>query len=139
MTSIAGSARTLRSGPILSTGFAHSHRGPIQISGTAGGACEAQFSYRITEGHDEAAGCFMAGDGTGGHGQFQTVADVSGAGFMFERLFVEVFHMSPKDGAELGKVVVPVLLGPKIVPGYSVYLEHLTTDPATVDRLPGMA
>ncbi|WP_029896757.1 Gmad2 immunoglobulin-like domain-containing protein [Nocardia brasiliensis] len=96
----------------------------IQIAGTAGGACEAQFNYRITEGHDEVSGCLMAGDGTGGHGQFQTVADVSGAGFMLERLFVEVFHVSPKDGAELGKIVVPVLLGPKIVPGYSVYLEH---------------
>jgi len=42
----------------------------IQIAGIAGGAFEASFSYRISEGHDEVEGHFMAGDGVGGHGQF---------------------------------------------------------------------
>jgi nucleoid-associated protein YgaU len=97
----------------------------IQIGGVAGGAFEAAFNYRIHEGHDEVTGGFMAGDGTGGHGQFQVTVDVSGASFQLNRIFIEVFWPSPKDGTELDKVVVPVVLGPKIVPGYRNYLEHV--------------
>lgn len=97
----------------------------IQIAGMAGGAFEANFNYRIHEGHDEVTGSFLAGDGTGGHGQFQVIADVSSASFQLDRLFVEVFHTSPKDGAELDKVIVPVILGPKIIAGYLNYVEHV--------------
>ena len=97
----------------------------IQIAGVAGGAFEATFNYRVSEGHDEVTGSFMAGDGTGGHGQFQLSVDVSGAAFQLDRVFVEVFHTSPKDGSELDKVIVPAVLGPKIVPGYINYLEHV--------------
>lgn len=97
----------------------------IAIAGVAGGAFEAGFSYRIGEGHDEVTGHFMAGDGTGGHGQFQVEANVSGAAFKSERLFVEVFHVSAKDGSELDKVVVPVILGSKLVRRYTSYLEHV--------------
>jgi nucleoid-associated protein YgaU len=97
----------------------------IQIGGVAGGAFEAHFNYRVHEGHDEVVGTFMSGDGAGGHGQFQVVANVSGAAFNLAQLFVEVYHVSPKDGAELDKVVVPVLLGRIIVPGYRNYLEHV--------------
>ncbi|MFE3798793.1 LysM peptidoglycan-binding domain-containing protein [Nocardia tengchongensis] len=96
----------------------------IQIAGMAGGAFEANFNYRITEGHDELTGNFMAGDGGGGHGQFQLTVDVSGAGFMLNRIFIQVFHASAKDGAELDSVFVPVVLGPKVVPGYTGYVEH---------------
>ncbi|WP_436498652.1 Gmad2 immunoglobulin-like domain-containing protein [Actinokineospora sp. HUAS TT18] len=97
----------------------------VQIAGVAGGAFEANFNYRVHEGHDEVVGSFMAGDGTGGHGQFQLTVDVSGAAFQLDRLFVEVFHTSPNDGAELDKVIVPVVHGPRIIPGYRVYLEHV--------------
>jgi nucleoid-associated protein YgaU len=97
----------------------------IQIAGVAGGALEATFNYRVTEGHDEVTGSFMAGDGTGGHGQFQLTVDVSSAAFQLDRVFVEIFHTSPKDGAELDKVIVPVVLGAKIIPGYRNYLEHV--------------
>lgn len=97
----------------------------IQIAGVAGAAFEANFSYRVHEGHDEVTGSFLAGDGTGGHGQFQIIVDVSSASFQLDRLFVEVFHVSPKDGTELDRVIVPVLLGPKIVPGYQTYAEHI--------------
>lgn len=97
----------------------------VQLGGVAGEAFEASFNYRITEGHDEVTGHFMAGDGAGGHGQFQVTADVSGAAFTRERLFVEIFHVSPKDGAELDKVIVPVILGSQVVPGYTTYLEHV--------------
>ncbi|KGN32929.1 peptigoglycan-binding protein LysM [Knoellia sinensis KCTC 19936] len=97
----------------------------VQIAGVAGEAFEANFSYRITEGHDEVTGSFMAGDGAGGHGQFQVEVDVSGAAFVRERVFVEVFHVSANDGSELDRVVVPALLGGQIVPGYTAYLEHV--------------
>ncbi len=97
----------------------------IQIAGVAGGAFEANFNYRIHEGHDEVTGSFLAGDGTGGHGQFQLIVDVSGAAFQLDRVFVEVFHVSPNDGAELDKVIVPAILGSKIVPGYLNYVEHV--------------
>lgn len=53
----------------------------VQIGGVAGGAFEAAFNYRVHEGHDEIVGTFMAGDGAGGHGQFQVTVDVSGASF----------------------------------------------------------
>jgi nucleoid-associated protein YgaU len=97
----------------------------IQIAGVAGGAFEAQFDYRLRDGHAQANGSFAAGDGTGGHGQFQVTSDVSGVAFAVEQLTLEVFHVSPKDGTELAKVTVPVLLGRIIVPGYRNYLEHV--------------
>ncbi|WP_422114545.1 Gmad2 immunoglobulin-like domain-containing protein [Brachybacterium sp. UNK5269] len=96
----------------------------VMIAGTAGGAFEANYNYRVHEGHDEVTGFFMAGDGVGGHGQFQLAADVSAAAFTQYTLYVEVFHVSPKDGAELDRQVVPVLLGRLIVPGYTTYLEY---------------
>ncbi|WP_447001926.1 LysM peptidoglycan-binding domain-containing protein [Saccharothrix isguenensis] len=104
----------------------------ILIGGIAGGAFEAGFNYRVHEGHDEVTGFFMAGDGAGGHGQFQVTADVSAASFTLDRVFVEVFHVSPEDGAELDKVVVPVVLGPKIVPDYRTYVEHVVTSGETL-------
>src|SRR5689334_8093437 len=97
----------------------------IHLGGVAGGAFEAQFNYRIHEGHDEVTGSFVSGDGAGGHGQFALTANVAGASFTLPQVFVEVFHVSPKDGSELDKVVVPILLGRIIIPGYRNYLEHV--------------
>jgi nucleoid-associated protein YgaU len=104
----------------------------VQMAGVAGGAFEANFNYRIHEGHDEVVGSFMAGDGAGGHGQFQLTVDVSGAAFTLEKIFVEVFHESPADGTELDKVTVEVLLGRIILPGYHHYLEHLVAPGETL-------
>lgn len=97
----------------------------VMIAGLAGGAFEANFNYRVHEGHDEVTGHFMAGDGVGGHGQFQVTADVSAAAFSRITAFVEVFHVSAKDGTELDRQVVQVLLGRLIVPGYTTYLEYV--------------
>lgn len=97
----------------------------IHIAGTAGGAFEATYNYRVSEGHDEVDGHFMAGDGVGGHGQFQVVADVAGAAFTHVVAYVEVFHTSPKDGSVRDRAVVPVILGERIVPGYTSYFEHV--------------
>lgn len=98
----------------------------ILISGLAGEAFEANYEYEITEGHDSVAGHFMAGDGVGGHGQFQIAVDVSAATFTLSRVFVHMFHSPPVDGSgREDEVIVPVLLGNQIVPGYSVYDEYV--------------
>ena len=97
---------------------------PILIGGVGTGF-EATLSYRVHEGHDEVTGSFMVGGGTGEHGQYQLQVDVSGAAFSLDRLFVEVFEVSAEDGSEIHKVVVPVISGPRIVPGYVGYREHL--------------
>jgi LysM repeat protein len=96
---------------------------PILIAGVGTGF-EATLQYRVHEGHDEVAGHFMAGGGTGEHGQFQLQVDVSGASFTLDRLFVEIFELSAKDGSEINKVTVPVILGTRIVDGYFGYREH---------------
>jgi LysM repeat protein len=97
---------------------------PVLVAGVGTGF-EATLNYRIHEGHDEVTGFFMVGSGTGEHGQYQLQVDVSGAAFTLDRLFVEVFEISAEDGSERHKVVVPVLYGPGIVPGYFGYREHL--------------
>lgn len=105
----------------------------IQIAGIAGGAFEATYNYRISEGHDEVDGHFMAGAGDmGGHAQFQIVADVAGAAFTHVVAYLEVFHTSPKDGSVWDRVVVPVILGEQIVPGYTSYSEHVVKSGETL-------
>ncbi|WP_022925937.1 LysM peptidoglycan-binding domain-containing protein [Serinicoccus marinus] len=97
----------------------------LLVAGTAGGAFEATFNYRVSEGHDEVVGHFSAGDGVGGHGQFQVEVDLSGAAFTRPLLTVEVFWPSPRDGdGEMHTQTVQVVHGPQVVPGYAVYQEH---------------
>ena len=96
---------------------------PILIGGVGTGF-EATLQYRVTEGHDEVTGNFMVGGGTGEHAQFQLQVDVGGAAFTLDRLFVQVFEISAEDGSEIHVVTVPVIYGPRIVPGYIGYREH---------------
>ncbi|MGH4032090.1 Gmad2 immunoglobulin-like domain-containing protein [Actinomycetota bacterium Odt1-20B] len=96
---------------------------PVLVGGVGTGF-EATLSYRIGEGHDEVSGHFDVGGGTGEHGQFQVQVDVSHAAFKADRLLVQVFEVSPKDGSEINIVTVPVLYGPRIVPGYYGFREH---------------
>lgn len=95
------------------------------LVGGIGTGFEATLNYRVHEGHDEVTGFFMAGGGTGEHGQYQIQVDVSAAAFTLDRLFVEVFEVSAADGSELHKSIVAVVLGPRIVPGYIGYREHV--------------
>jgi hypothetical protein len=96
---------------------------PILVGGVGTGF-EATLNYRVHEGHDEVTGFFLVGGGTGEHGQYQVHVDVSGAAFALDRLFVEVFEISAADGSERNKQIVPVIYGPRIVPGYIGYREH---------------
>lgn len=104
----------------------------ILIGGVAGDAFEAQFNYRIREGHATVNGAFVAGTGTGGHTQFQLSVNLTKAAFGSEKLLLEVFHESPADGSEQDKVSVQVLLGRLIVPGYRSYLEHVVAPGETL-------
>lgn len=97
---------------------------PILVGGIGTGF-EATLNYRVHEGHDEVTGFFNVGGGTGEHGQFQIQVDVAGAAFTLDRVFVEVFERSAADGSEINKVIVPVILGPRIVTDYIGYREHL--------------
>jgi len=97
---------------------------PILIGGVGTGF-EATLNYRVHEGHDEVTGFFNVGSGTGEHGQFQLQVDVSGAAFTLDRVFVEVFERSAEDGSEIHKVIVPAILGSRIVAGYVGYREHV--------------
>jgi LysM repeat protein len=97
---------------------------PILVGGVGTGF-EATLHYRVHEGHDEVTGHFMVGGGTGEHGQYQLRIDVAGAAFTLDRVFVEVFESSAADGSEINKVIVPVILGSRIVADYIGYRQHV--------------
>lgn len=97
---------------------------PILIGGVGTGF-EATLNYRVHEGHDEVTGSFMVGGGTGEHGQYQLQVDVAGAAFTLDRVFVEIFELSAADGSEINKVIVPAILGTRLVPNYIGYREHM--------------
>ncbi len=97
---------------------------PILVGGVGTGF-EANLNYRVHEGHDEVTGSFTVGGGSGEHGQFQLQVNVSGAAFSLDRVFVEVFEISAADGSEINKVIVPAVLGFRIVPNYIGYREHV--------------
>lgn len=109
----------------------------VHIAGIAGGAFEANYNYVITEGHDGVSGYFMAGDGVGGHGQFQAIADISGAAFTHVVAHLEVFHTSPQDGSRMDLVMIPIILGSSIVPGYSTYVEYVVRSGDTLGKIAG--
>lgn len=107
---------------------------PILIGGVGTGF-EATLNYRVHEGHDEVTGFFNVGGGTGEHGQYQLQVDVSGAAFTLDRVFVEVFEVSARDGSEINKVVVPAILGGRIVTGYIGYREHVVARGETLSAI----
>lgn len=107
---------------------------PLLIGGIGNGF-EATLQYRIHEGHDEVAGHFNVGGGTGEHGQFQLAVEVSGAAFALDRLFVEIFEESARDGSEINKVIVPVIYGPRIVAGYVGYRLHTVAAGETLSAI----
>ena len=107
---------------------------PILIGGIGTGF-EATINYRVHEGHDEVTGFITVGGGTGEHGQFQKRVAVGSASFTLDRLFVEVFEVSAKDGSELHKVSIPVLLGTRMVKGYVGYREHVVKKGETLTKI----
>ena len=96
---------------------------PLLIGGIGTGF-EATLSYRVGDGYGEVTGNFHVGGGSGEHAQFQIHPDLGSAQFNTDRLNVQVFEVSPKDGTEVHVQTVPVVYGPRIVPGYIGYREY---------------
>jgi hypothetical protein len=107
---------------------------PVLVGGIGQGF-EATLNYRVHDGHDERTGFFNVGGGTGEHGQFALSVDLTGAAFQLDRLFVEVFEESAQDGSEINKVIVPVIYGPRIVPGYVGYRLHTVKVGDTLSKI----
>jgi LysM repeat protein len=107
---------------------------PILIGGIGQGF-EATLNWRVHDGHDERTGFFNVGGGTGEHGQFQIQAAIGNAAFALDRLFVEVYEESAENGSEINKVIVPVIYGPRIVPGYIGYRIHQVARGDTLSRI----
>lgn len=107
---------------------------PVLISGIGQGF-EATLNWRVHDGHDERTGFFNVGGGTGEHGQFHIQASIGLAAFQLDRLFVEVFEESAQDGAEINKVIVPVVYGPRIVEGYIGFRIHLVKPGDTLSKI----
>ena len=107
---------------------------PVLIAGIGQGF-EATLQYRVHDGHDERAGFFNVGGGTGEHGQFQVQAAIGAAAVALDRLFVEIYEESAKDGSEINKVIVPVIYGPRIVPNYIGYRIHVVKRGDTLSKI----
>ncbi|WP_244521228.1 Gmad2 immunoglobulin-like domain-containing protein [Bauldia litoralis] len=107
---------------------------PILVGGIGQGF-EATLQYRVHDGHDERTGFFNVGGGTGEHGQYQIAVDVAGAAFQLDRLFVEVYEESARNGSEINKITVPVIFGPRIVPGYVGYRIHVVQPGDTLSAI----
>lgn len=107
---------------------------PVLVGGIGQGF-EATLNYRIHDGHDERTGFFNVGGGTGEHGQFQLAVAIGNAAFQLDRLFVEVFEESAEDGSEINKVIVPVIYGPRIVPGYIGFRLHTVRAGDTLSKI----
>lgn len=107
---------------------------PVLIGGIANGF-EATVNWRVHDGHDERTGFFNVGGGTGEHGQYQVAADLTGAAFALDRLFVEVFEESAQDGSEINKVIVPVIYGPRIVANYIGFRLHTVMPGETLSAI----
>ncbi len=107
---------------------------PVLIGGIGTGF-EATINYRVHEGHDEVTGFITVGGGTGEHAQFQKRVAVGSASFTLDRLFVQVFEVSAKDGSELHKVSIPVLLATRMVKGYIGYREHVVKRGDTLTKI----
>ncbi|MGI9097438.1 MAG: Gmad2 immunoglobulin-like domain-containing protein, partial [Solirubrobacteraceae bacterium] len=71
---------------------------PVLIGGIGTGF-EATINFRIHDGHDEVTGFVTVGGGTGEHARFQKRVGVGRAAFKLDRIFVEIFEVSPKDGS----------------------------------------
>ncbi len=61
--------------------------------------------------------------------------DLTGAAFQLDRLFVEVYEESAEDGSEINKVIVPVIYGPRIVPGYLGFRLHTVKVGDTLSKI----
>ncbi len=101
----------------------------ILIAGNASGF-EGVLNIRVTDGHDEVQ-TFTSNAGALGTKQFQASIEIpDDTAFTLNSLYVTVFDEGAGAEDEEGNplptpgVTIPVLFGPKILPGYGSYWEH---------------
>lgn len=106
----------------------------IMIAGNAVGF-EAHLSVTVTDGHGEVTGSATAGSVQ--IRQFQASIQVpADTPFTLDRVFVQLSDDSGgEDGVAPPTVVVPVLFGPRILPGYSGYWLHTVVAGDTLSAL----
>jgi len=106
----------------------------ILIAGNATGF-EAYLSIYVSEGHDEYTAAAQAGSAE--MRQFQaSIMIPESHSFKLSRLFVRVADDSGgEDGMEPPAVIVPVLFGPMILPGYTGYWQHKVVSGETLSAL----
>jgi len=106
----------------------------ILISGNAAGF-EGHLSIYVSEGHDEYTAAAKVG--SMGMRQFQasiTIPDTHS--FKLSRLFVRVADDSGgEEGMEPPTVIIPVLFGPMVLPGYTLYWEHKVASGDTLSAI----
>ena len=103
----------------------------ILIAGTAA-AFEGTLSIRVTEGHDEYAS--FATVGSMGLKQFQGFIDIPDThSFQLDRLFLT---LADDTGNENGpSVLIPVLFGPMILPGYGGWRPYTVQSGDTLTKI----
>ncbi|PVB59937.1 LysM peptidoglycan-binding domain-containing protein [Labrenzia sp. 011] len=103
----------------------------ILIAGNAT-AFEGTLSIRVSEGHDEYAA--FASVGALGLRQFQAAIDIPASNsFQLDRLFLT---LADDSGNENGpSVVIPILFGPKILPGYGGWQPYTVKAGDTLTRI----
>lgn len=106
----------------------------IMIAGNAV-AFEGTLTIRVSEGHDEYTAIVSAG--STGIRQFQATIDIpANNGFQLNRLFVAIADDSGgDDGVAPPTVTVPVLFGPRILPGYTSYWNHTVVAGDTLTKI----
>jgi nucleoid-associated protein YgaU len=106
----------------------------ILISGNAAGF-EGHLSIYVSEGHDEYTAAAKAG--SMGMRQFQASITIpDNHSFKLSRLFVRVADDSGgEEGVEPPAVIIPVLFGPMILPGYTLYWEHKVVSGETLSAI----
>ncbi|MEM8811567.1 MAG: Gmad2 immunoglobulin-like domain-containing protein [Pseudomonadota bacterium] len=106
----------------------------ILIAGNAVGF-EATLSLTVSDGHDEFTGIAMAGSTS--LRQFQaSLAIPPNPAFQLDRLFLTVADdTGGGDGVPPPSVTVPILFGPRILPGYTGYWIHVVVRGDTLSAL----
>jgi len=98
--------------------------GPTLWLAGVGTGFEATINYRVSDGHYELSSYITVGGGSGEHAQFIKKISLGTEDWQLDRLFVDVYEASAKDGSDLYKTTREVIYGPRIVPGYYGYRRH---------------
>jgi nucleoid-associated protein YgaU len=107
---------------------------PVRVSGVGTGT-EGQIAARVRDGHGtQLARASVHAGGTGIWGNYDAALPVGVPATAQGTL--EVFEVSPKDGSEQHKVVVPITFGPALLSPYHGFAQYTVV---SGDTLSGIA